>query len=181
LNPPHTKFDDSWDVNPPKSPRSITATDAPRPANTAADTAPLIPPPTITTSKAPPSRRSRLVVRSVIGPRRYPDRIEHVSPGHRRPGTWCAPGQDRWWWSSADAPGDRSPLGVGVEGERAARGPSGPPPKATRAGDINTSRRRLDTNSRTSLQTATSPVTVTSRARRPIGATLRTTRQARRP
>jgi hypothetical protein len=32
-----------------------------------------------------------------------------------------------------------------VEGERAARGPSGPPPKAARAGDIILSRRRLDT------------------------------------
>ena len=38
--------------------------------NTAADTAPLMPPPTTRTSKVPPSRRSRLVARRLIAHRR---------------------------------------------------------------------------------------------------------------
>jgi hypothetical protein len=51
------------DVNPAKSPRSTIATDAPCAARAAADEAPLIPPPTISTSKMPPSSFEILVSR----------------------------------------------------------------------------------------------------------------------
>jgi hypothetical protein len=51
LIPPHARLDDSWLVPDAKSPISIKATFAPRADNEAAETAPLIPPPSISTSK----------------------------------------------------------------------------------------------------------------------------------
>ena len=49
--PPQARLDDSWLVKLAKSPRSINATFAPLPDKAAAETAPLIPPPTTRTSK----------------------------------------------------------------------------------------------------------------------------------
>src|ERR1700679_2661408 len=51
LIPPQARLDEFMLVRPAKSPRSISATCAPLPARAAALTAPLIPPPTISTSK----------------------------------------------------------------------------------------------------------------------------------
>src|SRR4029077_1500406 len=63
LIPPQARFDVCWLVNDAKSPLSMIATLAPRAAREAAETAPLIPPPTIRTSKTLAPRRATLAVR----------------------------------------------------------------------------------------------------------------------
>src|SRR5882724_6338337 len=72
--PPQARFDDCCEVTDAKSPRSISATFAPRVASAAAETAPLMPPPSTSTSKRRAASLSRLVSRSegaggVIRPR----------------------------------------------------------------------------------------------------------------
>jgi hypothetical protein len=62
--PPQARFDEAWLVTPAKSPRSSRATRAPRAESAAADTAPLMPPPTTRTSKVPERSISTLVSRS---------------------------------------------------------------------------------------------------------------------
>src|SRR5277367_6081868 len=63
LMPPHARFDDSWLVNDAKSPLSMRATRAPRAARQAAETAPLMPPPTTRTSNTGPPRRATFALR----------------------------------------------------------------------------------------------------------------------
>jgi hypothetical protein len=58
LMPPQARFEDWLLVKPAKSLRSISATRAPAEASAAADTAPLIPPPTIRASKRSAVSRS---------------------------------------------------------------------------------------------------------------------------
>src|SRR5436190_16689139 len=62
--PPQARFDDCCEVTDAKSPRSISATFAPRVASAAAETAPLMPPPSTSTSKRRAASLSRLVSRS---------------------------------------------------------------------------------------------------------------------
>src|ERR1700694_3388520 len=66
LIPPQARLDELWLVCEAKSPRSISATFAPRAESAAAETAPLMPPPRMRTSKTVLPRRSRLVARSRI-------------------------------------------------------------------------------------------------------------------
>src|SRR5438552_3211843 len=71
--PPQARFDDCCEVTEAKSPRSISATFAPRAASAAAETAPLIPPPRTRTSNRCSASRRMLVSRNLrygIG-RRY--------------------------------------------------------------------------------------------------------------
>src|SRR5690349_20114741 len=63
--PPQARFDEFCDVSPAKSPRSISATFAPREESAAAQTAPLIPPPSTSTSNCSLASLLRLVSRSV--------------------------------------------------------------------------------------------------------------------
>ena len=65
--PPQARLDDSWLVIPAKSPWSISAVFTPFWESDAADTAPLIPPPTTNTSKVSVESFSILVVLSCIG------------------------------------------------------------------------------------------------------------------
>src|SRR5689334_16228291 len=65
LMPPQARFDEFCDVSPAKAPRSISATFAPREESDAAQTAPLIPPPSTSTSNCSLPSLSRLVSRSV--------------------------------------------------------------------------------------------------------------------
>src|SRR5271154_1192153 len=63
LIPPHARFDDSWLVSDAKSPLSMSATFAPRADRHAAETAPLMPPPTTSTSNTGPSKRATFALR----------------------------------------------------------------------------------------------------------------------
>src|SRR5712692_5885865 len=65
LMPPQARLDDCCEVTEPKSPRSISATFAPRAASAAADTAPLMPPPRTSTSNRCSASRRMLVSRSL--------------------------------------------------------------------------------------------------------------------
>src|SRR5689334_19470391 len=64
LSPPQARLEDCWEVTEAKSPRSISATRAPRADSDAAETAPLIPPPSTRTSKRNVPSFSTLVSRS---------------------------------------------------------------------------------------------------------------------
>src|SRR5229473_3451274 len=64
LRPPQARLDEACDVTEAKSPRSMSATRAPRAASAAAETAPLMPPPSTNTSNSTRSNLPRLVSRS---------------------------------------------------------------------------------------------------------------------
>src|ERR1700677_2331793 len=66
LIPPQARLDEFMLVRPAKSPRSISATCAPLPARAAALTAPLMPPPTTSTSKRGGRSFVRLFFRSCM-------------------------------------------------------------------------------------------------------------------
>src|SRR5260370_13591194 len=64
LRPPQARLDEACDVTEAKSPRSMSATRAPRAASAAAETAPLMPPPRTSTSNSFRDSLPRLVSRS---------------------------------------------------------------------------------------------------------------------
>src|SRR5579863_411443 len=80
LIPPQARFDVCWLVKDAKSPLSITATLAPRAARDAAETAPLIPPPTIRTSKTVAPRWATLALRRGEDTREPPPSVLRVRP-----------------------------------------------------------------------------------------------------
>src|ERR1700722_19617618 len=96
LMPPQARFDDCWLVKEAKSPLSIRPTLAPRPARHAAETAPLIPPPSTRTSNVWSARRARLALRSggagrdmagehIAATAALREILARVSPGSRLP------------------------------------------------------------------------------------------------